>query len=282
MLITGANGQLGQDFQKLFEKEGINFIATDITPNYDSVDITNLDELRDFARRNPIEIIINCAAYNAVDKAEDEWKSAYLINGIGPRNLALVANEINATLIHYSTDFVFNGQKGSPYTILDTPSPISKYGESKLLGEKFVQQHANRYYLIRVSWLFGKGNENFVTKVLRWSKGKNELKIVIDEVSSPTYTIDLANATYRLLKTEAYGLYHITNSGKCSRYEWSKYILDEVGWEGNLLETTCKDFDLPAKRPEFSVLDNFGTKEIIGYELPNWKDATSRFLRELG
>lgn len=227
-------------------------------------------------------MILNCAAYNAVDKAETDWRKAYLINGFGPRNLALIANEINATLIHYSTDFVFDGNKGEPYTILDNPHPISKYGESKLLGERNIQYITQKYYLIRVSWLFGKGNENFVKKIISWSsKNKKELAVVDDQVSSPTYTKDLAKITYDLIQTEAYGLYHITNSKFCSRFEWARHIVDKLEWDGEIKRAKSKDFNTLVKRPEFSVLDNLGTKETVGYNLPHWKDATERFLHEL-
>lgn len=275
VLITGANGQLGQDFQKFLKKENVKFLATDL-----ETDITNLEAMRVFVKDNPINLIINCAAYNAVDKAEKDWKTAYLVNGIGSRNLAIIANENEAVFVNYSTDFVFDGKKGTPYTILDNPNPISKYGESKLLGEKYTEQIANKFYLIRTSWLFGKGNINFVTKVLEWSEKKSELSVVDDQISSPTYSYDLARITWDLLDTKAFGHYHITNSGFCSRYEWAQHILNEVGWNGDLLRAKSTDFENPAARPKFSVLNNFGTKETVGYNLPDWKDATNRFLRE--
>jgi len=217
-----------------------------------------------------------------VDKAEENWQLAFLVNGIAVRNLALAANEIKAILVHYSTDFVFDGKKGQPYTIYDEPNPISKYGESKLLGERFIQQHALKYYLIRVSWVFGDGPVNFARKVLEWYQGKKELKIVTDQISVPTYTVDLAKATSDLLTTDAYGIYHITNTSYCSRYQWAEYILKTTGWEGELIKSNSEEFRTPAKRPEFSVLDNFGTFEILNYKLPDWKNATKRYLREIG
>ncbi len=275
VLITGANGQLGQDFQKLFKDKDIRYFATDL-----ETDITNLETMRTYVKRNPAKVIINCAAYNAVDKAESDWREAYIVNGIGSRNLAIIANEIDAAFVNYSTDYVFDGQKGTPYTILDTPNPISKYGESKLLGEKYTRQIARKFFLIRISWLFGKGNKNFVTKLLEWIKEKSELSVVDDQISSPTYTHDLARITLDLLESRAYGLYHITNSGYCSRYEWAEHILRKIEWKGKLLRAKSKDFKMAAKRPKFSVLDNFGVKETVGYNLPDWKNATSRFLQE--
>ncbi|HBJ81650.1 dTDP-4-dehydrorhamnose reductase, partial [Pseudothermotoga sp.] len=240
VLITGANGQLGRAFQELFKEQGIDFIAA----TKEELDITNLQQIREFVRKNEgITHIINCAAYNKVDEAERDWKTAYLVNGIGPKNLAIVSNEIGAELVHYSTDYVFSGKKGSPYTIYDTSDPINKYGESKVLGERFVMSFSNRYYLIRTSWVFGDGM-NFVRKVLEWSKKSKVLRIVDDEVSSPTYAPDLAKATWELIKLKAYGLYHITNSGYCSRYEWAEFILNEIGWDGELKRAKQEDFNL--------------------------------------
>lgn len=276
ILITGANGQLGKDFQKYLKEDNIEYIPTD-TPD---LDITRLKQLRQFTEENKnITHIINCAAYNAVDKAEEEWEKAYSINGLAVRNLALISNEINAELIHYSTDYVFSGDKGSKYTIYDTPNPINKYGESKALGEKELLLVKKRY-LIRVSWVFGTGNTNFAKKVINWSKNKDELRIVDDEISSPTYTRDLVKATMNLINLKAYGTYHITNS-PCSRYEWAEYILKKINWKGELKKTKKEEFDLPAKRPDYAVLDNFGYKEMTGEQMPDWKDATERFLEEL-
>lgn len=276
ILITGANGQLGKDFQKYLKEDNIEYIPTD-TPD---LDITRLKQLRQFTEENKnITHIINCAAYNAVDKAEEEWKKAFCINGLGVRNLALISNEINAELIHYSTDYVFSGDKGSKYTIYDTPNPINKYGESKALGEKELLL-AKKRYLIRVSWVFGTGNTNFAKKVINWSKNKDELRIVDDEISSPTYTKDLVKATMNLINLKAYGTYHITNSS-CSRYEWAEYILKKLNWKGKLHKAKKEEFDLPAKRPDYAVLDNFGYKEMTGQQMPEWKDATGRFLEEL-
>lgn len=278
VLITGANGQLGRAFQELLKKEGVEFIAA----TKEELDITNLQQIREFVRKNEgITHIINCAAYNKVDEAERDWKTAYLVNGIGPKNLAIVSNEIGAELVHYSTDYVFSGKKGSPYTIYDTPDPINKYGESKVLGERFVMSFSNRYYLIRTSWVFGDGM-NFVRKVLEWSKKSKVLRIVDDEVSSPTYAQDLAKATWELIKLKAYGLYHITNSGYCSRYEWAEFILNEIGWDGELKRAKQEDFNLPAKRPKFSVLDGFGLREFTGMKMESWKRRTTEFIEKLG
>lgn len=276
VLITGANGQLGQEFQKKFNQLKISYIPTD----YQELDITNIDQIRKLVQKEKdITHIINCAAYNNVDKAEEEWEKAYTINGLAVRNLAIVSNEINAELIHYSTDYVFSGTKRE-YTIYDEPSPINKYGESKALGEKEVKQ-AQKYYLIRVSWVFGMGNVNFAKKVISWSKDKEELSITADEKSAPTYTVDLVEATLELIKHKVYGLYHITNT-PCTRYEWAEYILNLIGWQGRLKQAKRSDFNLPAIRPESSILNNFGYIQVTGKSMPDWKDATKRFLKEMG
>jgi len=282
VLLTGAEGQLGKAFQELFNRDAIDYLATDVINTGSALDITKLDDLRNFANKNHIDLIINCAAYNAVDRAEQEWQKAFLINGLAIRNLSLVANEINATLIHYSTDYVFSGNKGIPYTILDNPKPLSKYGESKLLGEQFIQNLAKKYFLIRTSWLFGDGRINFVNKVLEWANDRDELKIVTDEVSSPTHAPDLAEITWKLFQSRAYGLYHVTNSGYCSRYQWAEYILKKMKWNGEILQAKADDFETIARRPEFSVLDNFGIRETIDRDLPSWKDASDRYLRNNG
>jgi dTDP-4-dehydrorhamnose reductase len=277
ILITGANGQLGQDIRKVCEQNSIDHIAT----GSKELDISCEAEVRQFVKNNPVDVIINCAAYTAVDLAETEWKKAYLVNGLGVRNLATATNSVSALFVHFSTDYVFDGISGVPYTIADFPRPISRYGMSKLLGETMTRDIADKFILIRTSWVFGKGNENFPQKILSWSENKTELKVVDDQVASPTYTADLAKATVDLLDKNARGIYHITNSDYCSRYEWAEFILEKVGWKGNLLRGSSGEFRSAAQRPAFSVLDNFGTPEILGYSLPDWKDATERFLKEL-
>lgn len=275
ILLTGAGGQLGQAFQELFEKEGINYCAK----KHQDLDITNLRLLREVIRGKGFTHIVNCAAFNDVDRAETEWKKAYLVNGIGVRNLAIVAQEENIELMHFSTDYVFDGRKGAPYTIFDPPSPLNRYGESKLLGEKLLSSLASKWYLIRTSWVFGKGERNFLYKVLTWSKKQDRLRIVSDETSAPTYAKDLARASYLLIREGAWGIYHITNT-PTSRYQWAKYFLEKIGWEGRVEPARQEEFSLPALRPKFSVLDNFGLRETTAFQMPTWEDATERFIKE--
>jgi len=313
ILITGANGQLGQDLQKECDRRKIEYIATDfiarstsrvasrISDSYDELratsheqnpnlpicqsanllthlDITDIKSIRELVSSARPDAIINCAAYNAVDKAEEDWKNAFLVNAIGPKNLAITASESEIPLMHFSTDYVFDGKKGSPYFVWDRPTPLSNYGQSKLYGERLVSLFTNRCFVVRLSWVFGAGNTNFVKKILEWSKEKDELKVVDDQISSPSYTVDLSRAIIDLLETGNYGIYHMTNSSHCSRYEWAKYILELTGWKGKIIPVKSTEFKTEAQRPELSALDSFPLKETIGYELPDWKDATERFI----
>lgn len=276
ILITGAQGQLAQEIHRTLESK-----------NYDT---TVLDEIKlnitDFSRALKIisevkpDIVINCAAYNDVDRSEIDWETAFLVNGIGVKNLAISCNENNAILVHFSTDYVFDGQKGKPYTIADRPNPINRYGESKLLGEEFLKNHLERYFLIRTSWVFGEGKFSFPKKLVEWASNNKKLKIVDDQISSPSYTLDVASAVTDLIQTGNYGLYHITNSGSCSKYTWSEFILKAIKWDGEIEPAKSEEFTSPAKRPLFSALDNFPLKEIIGYLLPSWQDATERFFKK--
>ena len=278
VLVTGSRGQLGQEIVNQCTIRGIECTAA----GSKTLDITDQKSVNLMVKTHNPDIIINCAAYNAVDRAEEEWRKAFSVNGLGVKNLALAADEYGSVLVHYSTDYVFDGNNNRPYTVADTPHPISRYGESKLFGETLVRDLCDHYFLIRVSWLFGKGNTNFVSKVLDWSREKTEIAVVDDQISSPTYTIDLAKASLDLVGTHSFGLYHITNAGACPRYDWARYILEKAGWTGKLLNVTSSAFKTPAQRPAFSVLDNFGTYETLGYNLPSWQDATSRYLREIG
>ena len=288
ILITGANGQLGRALQNECDKRGVNYVPTDFLPEESQkqnsflthLDITSFRDVERFLLDHPCDAIINCAAYNEVDKAESDWETAFLINAFGPKNLAIIANELQIPLVHFSTDYVFDGKKGDPYNVWDKPNPLSKYGESKLYGEELVARFTKKYYLIRLSWVFGDGRTNFVKKVLEWSKIREELRIVDDQISSPSYTVDLANAILDLTATGEYGTYHLSNSGYCSRYEWADYILKQTGWKGELIPVQSGEFKTAAKRPSFSVLGSLQSYETIGYKLPEWQEATKLFIEK--
>lgn len=278
ILLTGANGQLGQDLQKLLKQKSIDFIATD----YKELDITNIDGVREFVQGKNIGCIINCAAYNDVDKAEREPEKAYLLNRDAPSFLATVAKEIEAVFVTYSTDFVFDGTKGSSYTEDDIPSPISIYADSKSQGEKAVLDSYHKSYVIRTSWVFGMGNNNFIKQVIGWSENRDSLKIVDDQISSPTYSWDLAEYSYYLIETNKYGLYHLSNRGEASKYEQAKYVLDSITWKGVLGTAKTADFNLPAKRSEYTKLDSSKLESVIGKKIPTWQSGIDRFLKEYG
>ena len=278
ILITGANGQLGYDFQRLFDSLKVKYIATDVA----DFDITNEKSIDDFfLKHNNISLIINCAAYNDVDKAETDSDFCMLLNSRAPFNLAKKAKEIGATFVTYSTDFVFDGDIRDPYTEEDIPNPPSMYAKSKRMGEEAVLAEYNKSFVIRTSWVFGIANNNFNKQVINWSKTRDELNIVDDQISVPTYSKDLAYFSWKLIETKKYGLYHMSNSGICSKYDQAKYVLDKIGWTGKLGTSKTEDFNLPAKRSKFSKLDSTKLENIVGEKIPSWQDAIDRFLEEL-
>lgn len=275
-LVTGARGQLAAEIMGLLDKRSVEYKAF----NEFELDITSASHVLSAVEGHRPDVVINCAAYNSVDDAEQNWQKAFMINGVGVRNLAIASQKAGAVLVHFGTDFVFDGTKGSPYTIVDSPNPLSKYGESKLLGEMYVRDLLKRFFLIRLSWVFGSGEFSFPTKVLQWSSKSRKLRIVDDQTASPSYTGHLAKAVLDLIATEAFGLYHMTNAGHCSRYEWARFIMEKTGWAGELEPAKSVEFDTPAKRPPFSILDNFPLQETVGYLLPTWQEATEEFLNK--
>lgn len=277
ILITGANGQLGNDLQKILTLKNIDFIAT----GHKELDITHINTVRNFVKNKDIKLIINCAAYNNVDKAEEEKDMCYKLNAYAPRDLALVAKEINAEFITYSTDFVFDGKKQKPYTEEDIPNPLSVYSQSKALGEKLVLETYDKSFVVRTSWVFGIANNNFNKQIINWSKNRDVLGIVDDLVSVPTYSYDLADFSLKLIKTKKYGLYHLSNDGVASKYDQAKYVLESIGWKGTLNRAKNSDFSLPAKRAEYSKLDSSKLEVVVGEKLPCWKRGIDRFLKEM-
>lgn len=277
ILLTGSNGQLGYDFKKLFDSLKIEYIATD----HEELDITNNESLeRFFSKNKDFTHIINCAAYNDVDKAETDEK-VKLLNIIAPYKLAEFSKKIDAVYVTYSTDFVFDGDKREPYTEEDTPNPLSEYGKSKYEGEKSVPKIYDKSFIIRTSWVFGIANNNFNKQVINWSKSRDTLNIVDDQVSVPTYSRDLAEISWKLIQTGKYGLYHITNSGEASKYDQAKYVLEKIGWTGKLNRAKTEEFNLPAKRPEYSKLSSEKVEKLLGEKIPTWQSGIDRFLEEM-
>ncbi len=272
-LISGNKGQLGLEFQSKLELIDANVMGFD----RDEIDIAEKDKLSDVVLGFRPDVIINCAAYNLVDESEKDEGPAYRTNVLGIKNLAELSGEINAFLVHFSTDYVFDGKKSEPYTEEDEPNPQTKYGRSKLLGEMALSEAYDNFLLLRTSWLYGKGTQNFVYKFLNWAKSSRELRIANNEVSTPTFTSDLVEFTRHSLKMGLKGTFHLVNSGYCSRYEWAEAIAEKFNLDNKLIKVPKEYFSLPAKRPDFSALSNSLITGVLDIEVPEWKDALRRF-----
>ncbi len=272
--IIGANGQLGSALVDTFENA--------IPLTHEDMDITKFDSLKILKKINP-DVIINTAAYVRVDDAEIYPEKAFAVNSIGALNVAKIASEIDAVNIYISTDYVFDGKKGNPYTEVDLPNPINVYGLSKYAGEIFTQNYSKKYYIIRVASLYGRGGArgkggNFVEWIINKAKRKEPLKIVNDQIMSPTYTVDVAKTLKKLIELEPeYGVYHMTNSGYCSWFEFAREILETINCNIPLEPITSSDLNRLAQRPPFSALQNAKLKKL-GLQLPHWKVALKRFL----
>ena len=278
VLLIGSNGQLGNDFRKLFDKKNIEYTATD----YKELNIVNGTDLEKFFKENGnFTHIINCAAYNDVDKAENEIEQCFKVNDEAPLIISRYAKKMEAIFVTYSTDFIFDGRKKSPYLEEDIISPLSVYGKSKSNMEEKILKEYKKILVIRTSWLFGIGGNNFNKQIINWSKLRDSLNIVDDQVSAPTYSADLAEFSWKLIQTEKYGLYHITNSGEASKYDQAKYVLEKIGWEGKLNRAKTADFNLPAKRPEYSKLSSEKVEKLLGEKIPTWQSGIDRFLLEM-
>ena len=278
ILLTGFKGQLGYNFKKLFDSLKIEYIATD----YQEMDITDDEAMEQFFDKNSnFTHIINCAAYNDVDKAENEIEQCIKVNEEAPLIISRYAKKMEAIFVTYSTDFIFDGRKKSPYLEEDIISPLSVYGKSKSNMEEKILKEYKKILVIRTSWLFGIGGNNFNKQVISWSKSRDTLNIVDDQVSAPTYSVDLAEFSWKLIQTEKYGLYHITNNGEASKYDQAKYVLEKIGWKGKLNRAKTKDFNLPAKRPKYSKLSSAKVEKLLGEKIPTWQSGIDRFLLEM-
>jgi len=279
ILVTGARGMLGTDLVCLLEEKGHELFATDV----EELDITNLDFLDKMIGDICPDVVINCAAYSDVDKAEEEGKIAFLVNGLGVRNLAHVCGELNIDLCHISTDYVFDGTKEGPYSPDDPPHPINTYGKSKLAGEKNIQEILNEYYIIRTSWLYGKNGNNFVSKIIDSAKKQKEIHVVDDQVGSPTWTVALSQAISLIITTKKYGIYHVTGEtdGGISWYRFAQEIVKLSGLNSEVLPVKTGDFPVVAERPKNSVLDLSVAETVLNENLPLWNDSLKKFLSAL-
>lgn len=275
ILITGGNGQLGTELRHLLDEQGVEYISTDAG----EMDITDAAATKSFIIEKQPSIIYHCAAYTAVDKAEDEGKELdEKINVEGTKNVATAAEEIGATLIYISTDYVFDGtKKDGMYRPDDATNPQNEYGRTKLLGELAVQEIMSKYYIIRTSWVFGIYGHNFVFTMQKLAETRDQLTVVNDQFGRPTWTRTLAEFMAFIVNEQAdYGIYHLSNENSCSWFEFASEILKDT--DTKVLPVDSSQFPQKAKRPQYSVMD-LSKAEALGFNIPSWQDALAQMLQ---
>ena len=282
--VIGANGQLGADAVAEFTRNGDEVLAL----THDQIDIRLLESARRLFEIAKPAVIVNTAAMHHVENCEREPLEAYAVNSIGSRNLALVALEIKAVLIHVSTDYVFDGTKMQPYVETDLALPLNVYGNTKLAGEAFIRATAQKYFILRTSALFGthpcraKGGHNFVDLMLKLAGERDEVRVVNDEFVSPTFTLDVARQIVLLSRSEQFGLYHATAEGSCSWYEFARAIFDITNTKTNLQIASSKEFPAKVRRPGYSVLENYELKKRGLNSFRTWETGLRSYLHSLG
>ncbi len=273
-LILGANGQLGRDLVGAFRRAGEVRAYSRA-----EVDITDEDQLYHLAEQFPPDLILNAAAYTNVDAAEDNLEAAFLTNEGGARHVAEIAAYRGVPVVYFSTDYVFGNAKVVPYEVTDPISPLGVYGKSKAAGESTVRKVCPQHFIIRTAWLYGPGGNNFVEKILKAAQTRPKLRVVEDEVGCPTYTKDLAEATFYLARTKQFGTYHVVNGGMCSRYEQAKAIVEMAELPTEIEPCPSSEFPSKAERPRYSVLSTDAYERATGHELRPWKDALMDYLQ---
>ncbi|MEQ8171290.1 MAG: dTDP-4-dehydrorhamnose reductase [Candidatus Eremiobacterota bacterium] len=275
-LIVGKKGQLGKAFVKELNRQGRDIAAFDI----DELDIGNLSDVLSVFEQLKPSVVINCAAYNYVDLAEEYFSLAYRVNSVAVQNLAFASKKYNAFLVHYSSDYIFDGQKTDGLYIEDDPvRPLNEYGKSKYFGEFLLKEEIETYLILRVSWVFGEGEQNFIHKLLKWSEQSKSLNIACDEVSVPTCTDTIVDVTLNALSHELTGTYHLTNSGYASRYEWARFIMKHLKIDKFIYPVSRESFNLPARRPAFSAMSNGKIAGKLHMVIPSWEDSVENFIR---
>ena len=283
--LIGCKGMLGSEVAELLEKNNIEFTGTDR-----QVDITDLSALEDFVKGKDISYIVNCAAYTAVDLAESNQEAALALNATGPKNIAVVAKKIGAKVIHISTDYVFDGTSTRPLKEDDPIAPIGVYGSTKAKGEPELAANTDEFYILRTAWLYGKAGKNFVFTMIKLMQSHDSIKVVSDQWGTPTWTNTLANVIISIIQkgNVPYGIYHCTDLGKITWYDFAVEIQKQAVASGLLTKTDCvvnpcttADYPTPAKRPAYSVLDKTKIQDALGIRLPAWEESLKKFLSDI-
>ncbi len=275
VLILGASGQLGSEFTAFLKDKAEVFAF-----NHNELDILDFKGLTNkFFELSP-DVVINCAAYTKVDQAEEEENFAYQVNSVGAKNVSSTSFKVKAKVVYFSTDYVFDGTKNSPYNEFDKPNPLSIYGKSKLFGEEFTKQFNPNHLILRTSWLYGINGSNFVKTIAKLAKEKGELKVVNDQIGTPTYTLDVVKQTWQLIQDDSVGLYHSSNTGQTNWFGFAKKIVGQLNLNAKILPIKTDEFPALAKRPSFSVLENY----LLEIENKNimrlWEEAFNDFINK--
>ena len=286
VLVTGSNGNLGCELRRLAADSTDRFVFTDIgeMPGAETIhlDITNEEALEIIVRGEKIDVIVNCAAYTQVDKAEDDVEFAAAINRDAPESLARVAREVGATLIHISTDYVFSGEGNTPIKETVAPAPRSVYGSTKLAGEKTIQKSGCKYIIIRTAWLYSPAGKNFLTTMRGIMSTREEVRVVCDQVGSPTSAADLAGLIMHIINTRQLGktgLYHFSGEGAVSWFDFAMAIKDICGYSCRVIPCLSSDYRTKARRPQYSVLDKGLVRKTFGVEVPYWRDSLEKCIK---
>lgn len=278
IMLLGNLGQLGKEFSRAFAMRGVRFFGSDVP----GCDISDIDALSKLVKEVKPTLVINCAAYNFVDQAEIDSADAMRVNAIAPKNLAELSREYGFLPVHFSSDYVFDGNiQSGLYSELHTPNPINNYGVSKLRGEEFLAE-ADEYLIFRLSWIYGDGSQNFINKLVQWTKSSAPLRISCDEYSVPTSCKTIVDYVLLALERNLRGTYHLTNNGFASRLEWARAILDICSIPKKIYPARMAEFELPAARPFFSAMNPDKLEMDCGTSIPHWRDSLSEFISNGG
>lgn len=277
IIVTGAKGQLGKDVCRILKEKNLPHLGIDI----DELDITSKEAVEKFLKNRDFSCLIHCAAYTAVDKAEEEKGLCFKVNSLGTENLASVCGEKNAKIIYISTDYVFSGEGTDYFEPYGKKAPLSTYGKSKSDGEDAVLRYCKKHFIVRTSWVFGEENRNFIFTMLRLAKTRDEINVVADQIGSPTYSSDLAELLTDMAQSEKYGIYHATNEGLCSWYDLAKKTFEIKNIIIKVNPVTTEEYPTPARRPKNSRLSKECLTKAGFNRLPHWEDAVERYLKSI-